>query len=580
MFLVIKNLIKSHKWAIVLAIVVGLLMILPQILFIIQTSSNYSGVNILATDSESTFLSVFQEASEGDWNFSDIFLTSNRSEFYQNPYLGELFMYKFGRLFFLNVGQNFLLTKFILPAILFLMIYFFVFLFDRNKNVALSSSIGVMLWYGISSIPEFKSFWTNNLVISSPSVFSRPVTPAFGMIILFSFLSFFYLYIIQSKKKYYWLSGILFGFSFYVYFFTWSFLTVFVSVSIFWFLVKKDRLNLKKILKIVFLGALITLPYWFNFYKLIHHEIYSSLASQQGLIFSNSIIIGKYLFIALILCFFNIYTKTIKKENLWLWLCLTISFVIVLNQQLITRRILQPGHYHWYIIKPLTIILFIWFISNLFQNKYKKYFGLLVFFIMAGGFYLLIGQQIFTYRKSKENTSLRSQRYSPVYRWLNQNTEKNQFIFSGIQTNSQRLLLSCYTHLDEYLYRNKVLHPGSFSQNKFILFLEYRLDKISPETAKKLFFTDLKDEIFYQIYGYYYRITYLDKGESVSKQEVQTILNEYIDFYDKDLKTEFRKYPINYIIWDKQLNPQWNLDNFDFLQFIYEVNDVRVYRLL
>ena len=576
----IKNIIKEHKWMLILAFLTGALMVLPQVIFITQAGNDYKGINILATDNEANFLARFQEIAEGDWGFSDIFLTFDKNVSYQRPYLGQVIMYRFGQIFFLSTYQIHLLAKFILPAILFLMIYFFVLLFEPEKKIALASSAGIMLWYGISSISDFKSFLGNNLVISGPSVFSRPVIPVLGIIILFSFLSFFYLYIIQSKKRYYWLSGIFFGLSFYIYFFTWSFLTVFVFVSAFWFLVKKDWLNLKKILEVIFLGAFIALPYWFNFYKLINYQAFDSLAGQAGLVFSQSIIIGKYLIAALLLYFLLLYTKRIKGINFWFWSCLIVSFIVILNQQLITHRVLQPGHYHWYIIKPLTVILFIWFISNLIQNKCKKCFGLLVIILIAGGFYLLISQQIFIYYQFKDEVALYSQRYASIYSWLNQNTIQNQIIFSGILGINQRCLMSAYTHLDEYLYKNKALYPYSLALNKYILFLEYRLNKITPETAKELFFNDLRKDIFYEIYGYYYRITYLDKGESVPDERVWEIIDEYTYFYQQDLEAEFKKYPIDYMIWDRQLNPQWNLDGFDFLQLIHQVNNVGIYKFL
>jgi len=576
----IKQFIVNHYLAIILAIIVGFLMILPQVLFIFEMGDDYAGVNILATDVEPNFLSRFQEISEGGWGFSDVFLTFGESQPYQRPFLGHLIVYWFGRIFFSNVGHIFLSAKFFLPIVLFLTIYAFTLLFNKDTRIALSSSVGVMLWYGISSTPELKSFLVNNFIVSQPSIFSRPIVPVFGLIILFSFLSFFYLYLSRSQKRYFWLAGILFGLSFYIYFFTWSFLVVFVFVSFFWFWLKRDWLKLRKIFGVVFLGALIALPYWFNFYKLINSEVFGSSSNQTGLITDNSMIIGKYLIIAVVLCLIGIYVKKIKGNNLWFWSCLIISFVVILNQQLITHQVLQPGHYHWYIIKPLMVILLLWLVFVHIRDKYRRCFYFLITLFILTGFYLTAGQQISTYLVSKDGASLHSQRYAPVYKWLNQNTEENQSIFGGIQYESRLCSISCYTHLDDYLYRNRFLYPYSFEQNKYILFLEYRLSRITPLTANGLFFDDLKDEIFHRIYGYYYRITYSDQGKSASDQEIQEILDEYTVFYEEDLNISFKKYPVNYILWDKQINPKWNLDDFDFLELIYQFNDIGIYKFL
>ena len=577
----VKKFIRVHYLAIALGILVGFLMVLPQVLFMFEMGDDYAGVNILATDAEPNFLSRFQEISEGNWGFRDVFWTFNKERSYNRPFLGHVIMYRFGQIFFSDVGQIFLLTKFILPLILFLVIYFFVLLFKPDKRIALLSSVGTMLWYGISSLSELKGFLINNFIVPRYSVFSRPIIPVLGLIILFSFLSFFYLYFSQSQKRYFWLAGILFGLSFYIYFFTWSFLVVFIFISFFWFWFKRDWLRLRKVFGVIFLGALIALPYWFNFYKLINSKIFGSLSDQTGLVVSNSVIIGKYLIGLAILFLIGFYFKKFPKQDLWFWFSLTAGSVVILNQQLITHRVLQPAHYHWYVIKPLTIILLIWFVFSFIQSRYRKYFWLLFIIFISVGFYITTSQQVSIYLNLRDNVRLYSQRYVPVYKWLNENTEKGQLIFSGsVQYVGRLCFLSCYTHLDEYLYKNKSFYHSSFDQNRYILFLEYRLDQITPEMAQDLFFNDLRDEIFYEIYSYYYKITYVDYGKSASDQEVQEILDEYVGLYEQDLEALFKKYSIDYILWDKQLNPKWDLDNFDFLELIYQTDEIRVYKFL
>jgi len=579
MSLRIKQFFINHYLAVLFAVVIGFLMILPQILLVIQMGDDYTGVNILATDSESHFLSRFQEITEEDWGLSDAFWPFKKEIPHQRPHLGQVIMYRFGQIFFLNTGQIFLLTKFILPAILFLLIYFFVLLFEKDKRIALSASIGAMLWYGISSWPELRDFLFGGFVVARPSVFSRPVIPVFGIIILFSFLHFLYLSMTQSKKKYFWLSGIFFGLSFYIYFFVWSFLTVFVGIVGLWFLISKNWANLKKVVGIVFLGALISAPYWFNLYRLIDYEFFGSSAEQVGLRFSSSPIFGKYLIIASILFFLGIYFKKIKKENIWFWSSLVISFIVILNQQLITHRIIQPGHYHWYIIRPIVAVIFLWFLLGLLR-RYKTFFWLIILFVFLGGFYLLSGQQLFTYYHFKDEVILHSQRYGPVYEWINRNTEKNEMVFAGVLDTEDRYLFSGYTHLDEYIYRNKYLFPYSYDQNKHILFLECRLDGINPKRARELFTGKLKEDVFFKIYDYYYyRLTFLDKGMP-TEPVIEGILDEYMDFYQGSLELRFKEYPVDYLIWDEESDPEWDLDNYNFLELIYQNEGIKVYRVI
>lgn len=577
MILRIKKFISNHYLSIILAVAVGFLMILPQVLFMAIPENKYAGINIMATDSESNFYARFQEVSEGDWRISDIFWTFNKKNPYQRAYLEEVTMYNLGRLFLLNVSQSFLFSKFILAAILFLAIYFFVLLFEKDKRIALSGAIIVMFWHGVSSISEIKSFLGNKFIITEPSIFSRPINPVSGIILLFAFLSFFYLYINRPRKRYFWLAGISLGLSFYLYFFVWSFLAVFVGVSFIFFWMKKDWLNLKKALKASFLAALISLPHWFNLYKMITFKSFGSSASQAGLMASNKIIIGSYLIFTLILYFLNIYAKKIKGGNFWLWTCLIISSVVILNQQIITQRIMQPGHYHWYVIKPLALILFIWFVFSLFQKKNPKYLWSFFLVFLVAGIYLLASQQISTYYRERETVIEYNKQYASVHQWINKNTEKNQIIFASLRDADQRRFISAFTHLDEYLYGNKHLYPISLEQSKYILFLEFKLDGIDPDKAKEMFFVDLRNEIFYRIYGYYYRVAYVDQGKTVSNQEVEKLVEEYAEFYKEDIKNQFKKYPVDYILWNKQSSPQWKLGQYDFLKLLYNDNGMSVY---
>lgn len=576
-----RQFIKDHYLAIIFSILIGFLMVLPQFIFMIKMGDNYAGVNILNIDAETNYLSRFQEISEGDWGLKDVFWTFNGDQPYQRPHLGQLILYRLGRIFFLDVSQIFLLTKFILPLILFLSIYFFVLSFKQDKKIALVSAAGLMLWYGISSASELSAFLANSFVIPRYSIFSRPIIPVFGMIILFSFLSSFYSYLGQSKKKHFWLAGILLGLSFYIYFFTWSFLVVFILSSLFWFWFRRDWLKLKKIIWITLLGLLIALPYWFNFYKLATAETFNSFTSLVGVTLSNSMIIGKYLILALVLYLLGLWTKRIKGQNLWLWSLIVFSFIAILNQQLITQRIVQPGHYHWYVIKPLVIVFFIWLVFDLVRKKSIKFFNFLLILFILTGFYLVISQEIFVYNEFKEETLLHSQQYGPAYQWIKENTQKNQIYFAGTLENKPAHLISCYVQLDEYLYKSRYLNPPLIEDNKLTMFFEYRLDKITPEMTQELFFNEKREEIFLKIYDYYrYRLTYLEKDKLPTDEEVQKVVDQYREFYQKDLEEEFRKHPIDYIIWDKNLHPQWNLDNYRFLEPVYQGKDVSLYQFL
>ena len=56
------------------------------------------------------------------------------------------------------------------------------------------------------------------------------------------------------------------------------------------------------------------------------------------------------------------------------------------------------------------------------------------------------------------------------------------------------------------------------------------------------------------------------------------LILEYQDFFKKDFVSELKKYQVDYVLWDKEKNPEWRLGRF-FNKKIYDQDNLVIYDL-
>ena len=56
-----KEFITKHKFGLITAFLIGLICVLPQIIFIATLGNDYRGIHILQTPNESGYIAIMQE---------------------------------------------------------------------------------------------------------------------------------------------------------------------------------------------------------------------------------------------------------------------------------------------------------------------------------------------------------------------------------------------------------------------------------------------------------------------------------------------------------------------------------------
>lgn len=597
---------REHCAAYLLSAFIGFVMIYPQLLFMIQAQERFKGFNIFETDAEYYYIARIQGAREGDFRLANPLLKEGKNFPYVQPPLPEIIMAATGKIFGLGIPGTLMLFSIIAPAGIFLLIYFFVLEMTGGKKMAaILAPVVILLATNLVSYPmEFVQMLQGEFRATKFLIYSRPVSPQISSLFFFGWLLCFWKIVHTHKPQYFLLSLIIFGLSFYIYPYTWSFALVLMVVYAAHLLFQKRYDLFKTIIGIIFGGLILSIPYWINTYELIQHPSYEYLLTTYGLYESRKLVFSAILFISGAMLLVLYRWNSHFQNCFWFLFSMVITGFIVINQQVITGRVLYYGHYHWYFHKPLLVVIGMIFIFTLFEKfKIKKpflsYFAVFVFVVSLYNAYHV---QTVSY-KYHFDRYLNYQKYHKVIGFLNENTQAGEVVYvvgsfyypAGIpfaQTDIKpsRMLtrfIFSYTPLNVYFFTDTTLYLTPHPQyNLYNLYIVLKGQGVTPEES----FAYLRDnpKIFRDIFVTYFKVRgrpYRDlTAEDVTPQRIEYALSGYKNFYKMTWNEIFSRYPLDYIVWDKNDLPFWPFEEIrqkeNILQALYEDDGVIVYKFI
>jgi len=587
--------------AIILALLTGLMVVFPQLLFLYQSGEQYQGINIFETDSEYFYVSRIREVYDGHYKIANPILAEGKNLPYAQQPLSELIVGFTGIILHLNISSVLILFRFISPFFLFLIIYFFILNINgRDKITAILAPIVIILASNLISYPlQLLQMLKGNFFTTTFLDYARPINPQISSIFFFGFLYSFWQLGSKSSKRYLYFCAALFGLSFYVYVYTWTFLFVFIGIEIIISLFSKKLYFAKKCLYILFFGGLLAIPYFINTYQLIHHFSYPSLQMAYGFFNSHKPVFGFLVALSLFLLIGCYYLNENKNRNYCsFFLGLVLSGFVVTNQQVITGKVMQYGHYHWNFNRPILIIVGLIFLFNLFHRlKLRKMFiNILFIAILFIAFFNSFNVQYHAYQ-SYFDKYLFLQKYDLVIDWLNHNAQKDDIVYvpesysypiSGINNIGDmpsRMLsrfITSYTSLNLYYftYANLSLSPYP-KYSEYNLLITLKLLDVKPQNA--FLYLRNNSAILGDIYMFDYEVRGLSYRD-VPDQDLDNITRDYRDFYALSWSEIFSKYPLNYIVWDTKDLPSLPFDKImkdENLYFrVFEVDGINIYKII
>lgn len=548
---------KNHKLALFAAFAVGAICIAPQVIFQISLGSDYRGIYLMQIDNEIDYLGRIQEISDGHWTLGSLpFYEYKDAPPLMPPSILEITIAAISRLFKIPVASILILSKFFLPALLFLLIYSLIRQLTGNKEFlsnkvnAIAGGLLVVLGYDLIDYRSVFSYIRGLSAPASSLLWTRPNNPILGAILIFSFLLLI-LFLYKNENKNYgriFLAGLIFALAIASYFFSWGIILSVIGVLVVISLLRRQYKFVKKLIFIVLIAFILAFPYLYNIFTAMGDSSYQWSSASTGLIFGHKPILNKFLifslFLFLVLTLFN---KSVVKKDWWLFsLVLIISGFVAFNQQIITSRTIWPFHFVQYTI-PLSITALFVIFYNVFRSTGGKLsyvqLSVIIFVIIVSflfGIYTQTSAYSYAYPFYKER-----QKYSELFNWINRSTEKDCVILTEdrMEIFPSRAILA-YTHCNIYLSGFSLfLMPFERIYGSYLMSL--RLEGVKSGEVENYL-----NEHGVEAAVYLYGTEGLSYGASSPAFVAikDKIVSDYKKFLKNDLKSELLRYKLDYII--------------------------------
>ncbi len=507
--------VKEHLGAFFMSVFVGAIIIAPQLIFIQSQGSAYKGIYMLNTDAELHYLARMEAAVKGN-GIGNPFVIEYRNEVPSGFYsYSEQILAIPARVFPITVPDLNLVYKFLLPALLALLIYSLVFRLTGNKVWSLVASVTTVLGSTALNIGTLLNVLNFNLWYQQFLLFSRPVSPISSLIVLFIYLHV--LLTAQRTRNFAWylLLAILFGASWYLYIYLATFMLVLVASCALLYAFRRDVIAALRHVAVLLVGFLLGIPAVLALYSIPQSPYYYLFVGPIGLVRTHAPYVHiPWLIVTALFALFWYYHRKYQHAPI-LGALLATCFVVV-NQQVLTGVSLHPGHYLTYFSIPIYIIVLCAIGAEFFKEKTLFLRRAVPLAVMA---YAIIAGVFIQYSSYVKWVPIAAdlQRNAVVLDWLQHNTPPESVVMAN-RTLSE--LVPVYT-ADNVMWET---HANSY------LMPQERWDFTSDNALAA-----------------------------------------------EDFCSFIRQYRLDYVVWDTETDPSWNLDKKNCLRPVAEMEGFTIY---
>lgn len=586
----VKNfllLVKTHWLIIITALFLVFLIELPTLSFPFIIGDAYRGINIpISGANVHEYLVRGKEILEGHGLGSSTLREGKENEDYYFS-ISEYILVKpaiwlgFSSA---DITTIYVVDNFIGVFILILLIYSLVFQMSGGSKTL--SAMTALFVIGGYSIVYNKSLFYNDF-----NMYGRATVPYIPSIFFFLYLNLLYKSLTSPKKKFIILSGIAFGLLFYIYFFAWTFSLAATATLLVLYLFRKDIRSAKKVLMILALGLLFGAYNLFRIFSFVNSPAGQNFSYYSWLMHTRSAVFSKIGFVTLIL-FIVFAFKRRADKNLVFILSLILAGWIALNQQLFTGKLLQYGHYYWYLIVPMSIVsgfYMFWFWLD--SDRLRRV--LFVLILAAVFLNTMVGQ----YRSALTGIDFKlyQQNFRPLIDYL-ETAPVQGVILATDEINET--LFTIYTSHDLFWSSFALLDKTHPQRVRDALFVYAYLNKYSRDNFYDYFNKIIRNpdsdsfykSLYFSIEGrasgldFYIYMSTVANDPTILEDRRQKILMALSEEYNTILKNGgvislLKRYGVNFIFWDKNRNPEWDLSVLPDLKLVVENKQIYLYKL-
>ena len=581
------NFIVNHRLAVSLSFLLTILIFAPLVALPRVLDKEYQGINIIPFGSDAhAHLSRGREVLDGN-KLGSPFIREGKNEADSLVSYSEYVLLTPVKLLGLTQTTDIVTLYYIYGFagvfFLILLIYFLVLQLSGNKLVSIAAAVFAIGGYSI--------VYHKALFYSDFNVYARMIYPYVSSLVLFSYFNLLVKSLKSDKLNYKIFTAVIFGLMFYVYFYTWTFTLAFNATLLLIFLVKKDLLSAKKMIFISAVGLALGSYNIARLFLRLGSEMGAQLAYYNWLSYGHGPIFSKIGFLTLII-FAVFWYRQRNDKNLPLIAAIILSGWVSLNQQIITGRMLEYGHYYFYFIVPLSIIVSFYMVWQILKNeKFKKY---LFIFLIAVAFINTAGGQ---YRSFY--SVLKAEKYQQNFRPLIDFLNRDKAPAVILSTRDISLLFTVYTPHDLFWSNTATLTNIPFQRIKDAFFVYAYLNKdsrnnfsryiiqiMADDNNNTYFKSDYRDiEGFLSGDDYYAYIKKIATRDQILNQKRLEIVDQLNKEYSAAVLTGdginqlLKKYGVNYLVWDKNINPEWDLSDIRGLKQLTSYNNIYLYSL-
>lgn len=585
MFDKVKNALKKYWLPLFVSCLVGFISVLPQILAIHALGDAYQGIHFLYIDDEDNYMAIIRDVVNGHW-------LAGSPEFFEYKQSKPI-MLPFGAYFYalpimiLNIPIVWvmLVAKFIFPALLFGLV------FALSKKLSLGSNhvrtlngifAGLFVTLGFELV-DYGTVWkflSGHVDYPIFSLWTRPVNPITGAILLFTFILIVLNYFETGKKYLLFVAGAIQAIMV-SYFFSWG-VSLAISGTLFvLFLVRKEYDHAKSIVASMGIGLLLLLPYWIIAWNSLGAGFGNETAARNGMFFThvpifNKVILAGWL-VFLPSFIFEWWRGRSAKRPLeqWWWYCLVFlgASSVALNQQIITGRTIWPYHFVQYTV-ALTMVSVLVFLCNYLRPKFPKIWTAAAMGVSS--IILAYGIAIsFTYHYRMTDFK-ELQRYQPLFTWVNSTAPKDCVILPMPNAERTINLINAFTHCNTYVSGQNFIIPKERVMHNFVTWM--RLQNINPNQAREYLYVN-PNIISSNFYPDWHQLFKPDIQAAWFTKAVDEVVVEYSQFYQRDFGTELSKYRLDYVVTEGDLDPTIT-KAVPGLRFVTKLDKMQVYEFV
>lgn len=600
----IGNILRRHRYAIFTAIIVACIAGLPQLIVRDALGSADQGVPFLVNDSEGEYLSRIREILDGHLGVASPILYEYKDSVTLIPPTGELLLYALPvKLSGISLPTYITISRFLFPAVLFLLAYFFILsLLTRNDEGAqLSATAGALLvaiGYDITNYRNLASIILHGSTSVSGLMWTRLVNPITGGMLLFAFLILLFRIVSErgGLRTILTASLTLSVMAGYVFSLTYA-LAIPVLVALYFVWQKNWRMAMRVLAPV--LCAIIAIATYAGVIFMRRADgAFMGDPQKAGIFFTHEPLVNLISLATLagvLLCFALFFRRDASGEPQKRWwfilLAVAVASVLVYCQQIVTGMTVWPQHYAQY-TKIMSLVVVAVLLHNILRSRAVRVWqcSTATLIVLA----LLLGWRSFGAASSNaipKYTDLQS--FSGVMQYLNAHAPKDCVVYVSPAYPSEinRFIpgfTSCNAYHTFYIYSGV---PAERIMHNYLVSL--RLQGVALRDVREHVLGDRN--IYFVTKSYFFRdwndiFCCRDRwlGSIGDKREIDEWYNalekdiekRYAEYLKGDLYAQLTKYRIDYIVVDTTLQPQVNDKRYPFLSFEGRFDRFVVYTMI